>query len=271
MDVKLDQRPDSHLLAVVAAVVGVLLLAALLLRMGGLLESAHRDVFAVDVAKSVAGNSGHVANGVAAGVNQPETERLSGMLALKNGDTGQANELFQSVMEENESMVPLVRWARPNDETLARFAYGLYPSIPDSPAWLAGILVAKQPEEALKLYLEAAALDPIDNLRWEQIGVLAQQLKHNDIALDAFGKACAIFPRRYGNCIKAAQLSYNAGSWEQVIQYFELGSMPRTPPDWVLLIKAAQKLGRSADADSYLAQAEAAAPADYTALLADQP
>jgi len=247
------------------------MLAALILRMGDLVQTVRQEAFATNVAKAVAGSSGQADEPVAAGVDLPETERLAGMLALKNGDTGQANELFQSAIERDASMVPLVRWARPQDEALARLAYGLYPSIPDSPAWLAGALASKQPEEALKLYQEAAGLDPLNNVLLEQEGVLAQKLKHNDIAIDAYGKACAIAPSSFGPCIKAAELSYNAGLWAQVIRYYELAAMPKTAADWVLLIKAAQKLGRTADAATYLAQAKIAKPADYTKLLEKQP
>jgi tetratricopeptide (TPR) repeat protein len=168
-------------------------------------------------------------------------------------------------------MVPLVRWALPKDENLARLAYGLYPSEPDSPAWLAAILPSKEPEESLELFQEAAALDPLNNTLWEQTGTLAQRLKHDDIAINANGKACAIYPARRDTCINAAELSYNAGSWDQVIRYFELGSMPKTSADWVLLIKAARKLGRDADAATFLAQAKEVAPADYSTLLAQQP
>ena len=262
-------RPSS--IASVAAIAATLLLAALVLRMGDLVQTARQEAFATNVAKAVAGNSGQADEPVAEGVDLPETERLAGMLALKNGGTGEANELFKSAIQRSASMVPLVRWALPKDEALARLAYGLYPSMPDSPAWLAGALASKQPEEALKLYREAAGLDPLNNVLLEQTGVLAQKLKHNDIAIDAYGKACAIAPRSYGPCIKAAELSYNAGLWAQVIHYFELAAMPKTAADWVLLIKAAQKLGRNTDAAAYLAQAKISKPADYIKLLAKQP
>jgi len=68
----------------------------------------------------------------------------------------------------------------------------------------------------------------------------------------------------------AARLTYAAGAWDRTIYYYVRGSMPASPGDWVLMIKAAQKLGRTADADAYLAQAQKANPADYNTLLAKQ-
>lgn len=271
MDLNANVRAYSRVRTATVAIAGVLLLAALILRWSNLTQAARQEAFATSVAKAVAGNASRVPEAVDSSVDQAETERLEGILALKRGDTAEADLLFERAMEASASMVPLVRWARPKDEALARFAYGLYPSAPDSPAWLANILSPKEPEESLKLFQEAAALDPLNNTLWEQTGTLAHTLKHDDIALPAFGKACAIYPSRFGTCVKAAELSYNAGLWDQTIKYFQLASMPNNSADWVLLIKAAQKLGHTADADSYLAQAKVAAPDDYTKLLARQP
>jgi tetratricopeptide (TPR) repeat protein len=251
-------------------IIGVLLLAALALRTGDIVQAVRLDAFSVEMARAVAGPETRVPQPVDSSLDLPETERLSGMLARKNGDIAGADSYFEKAMEGSVSMVPLVRDARPQDETLARLAYKLYPSIPDSPAWLADVLAKKQPEEALKLYREAAGLDPLNNLLWEQAGLLARSLGHNDIALDALGKACDLNPKRTSPCIFAARLSYAAGTWDRVIYYFVRGSMPGNSADWVLLIKAAQKLGRAADADAYLAQAHRAKPADYNTLLAKQ-
>lgn len=272
MDLKADPWRAPRIRMALAAVVGVLLVAALAARTGSLFETARLDAFAVNTARTIAGKSVQAAvSPLNSGLDLPESERLLGMLALKEGDTAGADRHFEAALEGSASMVPLVRHARPKANALAQIAYGLYPSIPDSPAWLAGTLSSKQPEEALKLYLEAAGIDPWNNLVWEQAGLLAQTLRHDDVALDALGKACDINPKRNGTCMRAARLSYNAGSWEGVIHYFVLGSMPKTPPDWVLLIRAAQKLGHDADAAIYLAQARTANPADYDKLLAQQP
>jgi tetratricopeptide (TPR) repeat protein len=253
-----------------ALIIGALLLAALALRLGSIVQAIRLDAFSVEMARAVAGPENRVPGPVDSSLDLPETERLSGMLALKVGDIAGSDSYFEKAIEGNVSMVPLVRDARPQDETLARLAYKLYPSIPDSPAWLADVLAKTEPEEALMLYKEAVGLDPLNNLLWEQVGLVAQSLGHNDIALDALGKACDLNPQRTTPCIFAARLSYAAGNWDRVIYYFVRGSLPGTYADWVLMIKAAQKLGRTADANAYLVQAQEAIPADYNTLLAKQ-
>ncbi len=235
-----------------------------------MVQAIRLDAFSVGMARAIAGPGASMPAAADSSPDSPEVERLSGMLALKNGDTAAADSYFEKAIEGSVSMVPLVRNARAQDETLARLAYKLYPSIPDSPAWLGDVLAKKQPEEALKLYMEAATLDRLNYLLWQQEGLLARSLGHNDIALDALGRACELNTRQRTTCGIAARLSYAAGAWDRVINYYVRGSMPGNAPDWVLMIKAAQKLGRTADAAAYLAQAQRANPADYNTLLAKQ-
>lgn len=269
-DLQLAQTDNSRLNLLVLGAAAIIVLCLIVLRWGSITEAVRLNIFAVEITRQIAGDA---PTGKKPDIRPslPETERLQGVLSLKQGNTAEADSYFENAIRGSMSLVPLVRAARPKAEALARTAYTLYPQIPDTPAWVADTLPDTESAEKLALYRSAAALEPADNLLWEKVGELAASLHRNDVALDAFKRACDINPIRNGACHQAARYYYAKGDWEQVIYYFKRGSMPEHSPDWVLLIKAAQQLGLAADADSYLQQAQARNPDDYGKLLAEQP
>lgn len=266
--------------AIQLSIVGAIALAAMGLRAGAIFEAMGVNHFSIGMARVLAvgalkGNEREPVENAAQAQAQyaasapaaAQAQRMLGLLSAKQGDLAGADVYFTKALAGSADTVPLVRVSRPQSEGLARTAYRLYPTNEEAAAWLGDVLAATQPDQAITLYRQAVALAPLDNLTWEKLGASAQARGQTELAIEAFGQACQINPIRNGACHGAARLSYTQGQWDKVIYYFERGFMPGDEADWVLLIRAAQKLGRDGDAGKYLQQAQARNPADYAKLL----
>jgi tetratricopeptide (TPR) repeat protein len=192
-----------------------------------------------------------------------------GWFAWQAGDIPAAESAWSLAMVGNEQYVPVMRSVAAHDRPLATLATTTYPHNAESWAWLAGIVAAEDQDysTATGLYERAAGLAPFDNLIWEQLAGVALAAGDPILSQASAERACDLVPIRNGSCHSAARLAYAKGDWATVIYYYERGDYPEHVEDWVQLMVAAQQLGRTADAQRYLSQAQLELPADYDELL----
>lgn len=258
----------------VGVIVLLLMTGLLALRWGEVSQAASLNGFGLSVLRAVGGGASPADVGrlLSTAPASPAVERMLGMLAVKEGKTQEADVRFTAALRNSVDAVPLVYAARPDSVALAREAYRLYPDSSYANMWLGDLIVKPSPDEALVLYRRAAALQPGDDLLWEKVAGLAYQQGDKAVALQASRRACDINRfRNDGACDRAGYLSYAVGDYQNVIYYFERASLPDNEDNWTLLIRAAQKLGRTEDAARYLLDARQRNPADYDKLLREQP
>jgi tetratricopeptide (TPR) repeat protein len=190
-----------------------------------------------------------------------------GLLAAQAGDATTAGRDWAAAVQADEGYVGRVRDHAPTDAALATLAATRYPDDAEAAEWLGDALTATQPAAALTAYQRAVARQPDASLVWEKMGTLAAAQGQADLARTADRHACDLNPNRNGTCISAAHFAYVAGAWAECIQYYERAQYPEYSAQWVELIRAAQALGRPADAEHYLTLAQRRDPADYMHLL----
>ena len=165
--------------------------------------------------------------------------------------------------------LPLVRAAEPQNESLADAAFSRYPGDARASAWAGDALFTSNPGKALLFYQQAVASDPQDNLSWRRIADLTDQDQPH-LAVEAARQACRLNPRAAGTCYQEARLAYRLGDWQRAVKAFGLihaNNWALYAEDWAQYILALQYLGRTDEAARRFAEAQAAAPADYAALL----
>lgn len=190
-----------------------------------------------------------------------------GWFAWRAGDNPTAESAWALAIGNDVRYVSVIRSVVPHNIRLATLATLAYPQRSESWAWLAGIKAIEDPVTAEGLYQHATALAPFDNLLWEQLSGVSLAAGDSIVAQAAAERACDLVPVRNGSCHTAARLAQAQGDWATVIYYYERGDYPEHIEDWVQLIVAAQKLGRTADAQRYLSQAQQELPANYEQLL----
>ena len=188
-----------------------------------------------------------------------------GLLAEARGDGAAAEEHWAEALRADVQYMRLVQVKAGGSASLAEAAVAAYPEEATAWEWLGD--TESRPDAALEDYRRAVELNPRANLVWEKVASLARQQGNLVLSLEAARNACDLWPIRNGACHSAARLAFEAGDWETVIYYYERGFYPEHPEDWAEMIRAAQRLGREADAERLLAQAEQEYPADYGALL----
>jgi tetratricopeptide (TPR) repeat protein len=250
-------------------------LAAALVLLAGptLMQSAQRNFFSLAATRLlVSGQPGIPPGALLAAQARPAYMSYQlGLLADSRGYAAQAVTFWQQALTDDARYMLLVRIHAARNIALAELAVRTYPERALSWDWRGDATVEAKPAEALLDYLEAAQRDPSDNLVWEKIGPLAEAQGNFDLALTAYRRACDLEPIRNGSCLSGGRLAYRAGDWTTVITYYERGGYPESVAGWVELIRAAQHLGLTADAERYLQLAQAEAPADYTHLLQNKP
>ena len=194
-----------------------------------------------------------------------------GLRAMQQGNFSEAENQWVHALAGDVHYLQLVRAVAPTSKLLAERAAQLHPAEPTAWTWLAELTEPHDALAALENYERAAQLDPANNLIWERIGVLANQAQKFNLAFDAAKHACDLNPKRNGSCHTAARLAYQFHEWQAVVDYFVRGSFPEHAEDWVLLIRAAEFLGRTEDAQRYLARAQDRNPAKYDVLLKGLP
>lgn len=201
----------------------------------------------------------------------PQAFWFQGILDLRVDNPTAADDDFTQLLLSRSARISVIHAVRPSAPVLPQIAYACYPDDPAAIAWLADTFVNSDPSRSLILYQQSLASDPQDSRTWQKLGSLALQQQQKDIARQAFQRACDIDSVANGACHSAARLDYNAGDWLGVTHYFSRGSLPEYADDWVLLILASKKLGRTDDANRYLQQAQQRNPADYRKLLNEEP
>jgi tetratricopeptide (TPR) repeat protein len=190
-----------------------------------------------------------------------------GLRAYRGGDLDRARSYFTQALPGSAIYLDPIRSFFQDDQILADVALQTYPENPVAWEWAASAN-ADQPVLSLEFLRRSAELQPTDNLVWERLGQLAEQLGNTDLALIALRNACDIYPVRNGACLSAARFFFERQDWENTIMYYQIGSYPEHPDQWARLVLAARHLGRLGDAQRFLERAELENPADYEALFA---
>jgi tetratricopeptide (TPR) repeat protein len=95
--------------------------------------------------------------------------------------------------------------------------------------WLAELIAAEQPQDALEYLRRGLALNPEDSHRWRLVGDLLTQEGDLPGALEAYLASCKTGDAGYNGCLRAGGTAEQMGDYAAAIRYYR---MSYWPPAW---------------------------------------
>lgn len=193
------------------------------------------------------------ARGLLAGAPLPQAERftalagdcraswLLGFLEQGEGSRPTLNAYWQRAIQCNPQRVELLAALYADDLDFARQVNAAQPSSAEGWFWVAGLIAADRPQEALRYYRQGLALKPEDSRRWTYVGDLLTQDGDLAGALDAYVMACQTGDAGYNGCLRAGSTAEKMGDYEAAIRYYR---MSYWPPAWEQAKRVEQLLQR---------------------------
>jgi tetratricopeptide (TPR) repeat protein len=105
---------------------------------------------------------------------------------------------------------------------LARRAIAAQPDNASGYFWLASLLAAEAPDEAIALYRQGVSLAPEDGRGWLALADLLRAA--GDDALDAYLQACLHGDPGANGCLRAGSLAEERGDVAAAIEYYRLSN-----------------------------------------------
>lgn len=173
-----------------------------------------------------------------AGASPPESSLFSGLSEdcrsswllgfVENEGTPRPalNDHWQRAVQCNPQRVVSLSLLYPNDLDFARQVNATQPASAEGWFWLAELVAATQPQEALEHLRRGLAINPQDSRRWTLVGDLLTQAGDLPGALEAYLMACKTGDAGYNGCLRAGGTAEKMGDYEAAIRYYRMSHWP---------------------------------------------
>jgi tetratricopeptide (TPR) repeat protein len=179
------------------------------------------------------------ARGLLAGAPLPKAERfaalagdcraswLLGFLEQGEGSRPTLNAHWRRAIQCNPQRVELLAALYADDLEFARQVNAAQPNNAEGWFWVADLIAADQPQEALAYYRQGLALEPKDSRRWRLLGQLLVQLGDLQAGLDAYLMSCKTGDAGANGCLGAGDTAEKMGDYPAAIRYYRMSRLPQ--------------------------------------------
>jgi tetratricopeptide (TPR) repeat protein len=174
------------------------------------------------------------ARGLLAGAPLPDASRFSalaedcraswllGFLEHQGEPRPTLNASWQRAIRCNPQRVELLAALFADDLDFARQVNAAQPNNAEGWFWVAGLVSADQPQEALEYYRRGLAIDPGDSRRWTYVGDLLTEVEDLSGALEAYLMACKTGDAGANGCLRAGGTAEKMGDFHAAIRYYRM-------------------------------------------------
>lgn len=169
-----------------------------------------------------------------AGAPLPEASRFSALAEdcraswllgfLEQGESSPPtlNASWRRAIRCNPQRVELLSALYADDLDFARQVNAAQPNSAEGWFWVAGLIAADQPQEALEYYRRGLAIDPGDSRRWTYVGDLLTAAEDLPAALEAYLMACQTGDAGANGCLRAGGTAEKMGDYPAAIRYYRM-------------------------------------------------